>query len=379
MELANTNDENSFDPTPRLKSSPIPIKFISFDEYDNKCIYCGEEYIKTLFCYGQKYCKKCISSYINDITDNNTYLDVNYTMDLKKCSKYEISRTKVPQRIQECCKNCLIILCFKQINGYFNYFNYFGYYYSDVEHFRYSGFNGYTLYEDFIEKEKHCNLCGKLLYQGTDRNVMEKFKLCSDCYLISYECIESTLVKKQITILYLPLWYNNSRCDSCNSKLKFKSDCQKYCVNCFIYYVGCRYCLTTNIIFGLTNQTQCKKCKRVSFILYNESDLETFLINNICDNIKLPEFADIIKNIDKYFTPWQILKFKKIIKKPIIEWIPYSQFTNVKEMTKGGYGIIYKAEWLSNAELFSKNKPVILKRFENSKNNSNYFLSEVNI
>jgi hypothetical protein len=205
---------------------------------------------------------------------------------------------------------------------------------------------------------------------------MEKFKLCSDCYLISCECTKSTFVTKQITILYLPWWYNNSRCDVCNSKLEFKSDCQKYCVNCFIYYVGCRYCLTTNIIFGVAGQSQCKKCKRVSFILYNESDLETFLIYNV----KLPEFTDIVKNIDEYFTLWQILKFEKIkINKPLIEWIPYSQFTGVKLMTKGGYGIIYKAEWIGKAEWLSESKTVILKRFENSENNSKYFLNEVGI
>jgi hypothetical protein len=183
MEFANTNDENSFDPTPRLKSSPIPIKFIPFNDYDNKCIYCKENYIRTLFCETQKYCKKCLSSYINDISDNNnTYLDVYYTMDLK-CDEHEISRTKVPQSIQECCKNCLIILCFNQISGISN--NY-------INH-SYFGCKFTSYYNNLIVKEKNCNLCGKSLYQGTDLNVIEKFKLCSDCYLISSGCIESTL------------------------------------------------------------------------------------------------------------------------------------------------------------------------------------------
>uniref|UniRef100_U9UC79 Uncharacterized protein n=1 Tax=Rhizophagus irregularis (strain DAOM 181602 / DAOM 197198 / MUCL 43194) TaxID=747089 RepID=U9UC79_RHIID len=74
MEIVNSNDENSFDPTPRLKSSPIPIKFISFNWKDENCVYCGEKYIKAFFCY-QLYCQKCLSRYINDITDNNIYLD----------------------------------------------------------------------------------------------------------------------------------------------------------------------------------------------------------------------------------------------------------------------------------------------------------------
>ncbi|EXX66956.1 hypothetical protein RirG_118780 [Rhizophagus irregularis DAOM 197198w] len=119
MKLVNTNDEKFFDPTPRLKSSPIPIKFISFNRFNTICIYCGEKYIETLLCHDQKYCKKCLSRYINDITDNNIYLDIHYTMELE-CNEHEISKTKVPQSIQEFCKNCIRILCFKHTKGSFS-------------------------------------------------------------------------------------------------------------------------------------------------------------------------------------------------------------------------------------------------------------------
>ncbi|PKY24293.1 kinase-like protein [Rhizophagus irregularis] len=349
MELANTtNDENLIDLTPRLKSSPIPIKFISFNKYDNVCIYCGEEYITTLSCDTQKYCKKCLSSYINDITDVNTYLDVYYTMN-SECSEHEISMTKIPQSIQECCKSCLRIVYFKQICGYNN---------------------NPAIYDKVIESEKFCKLCGKSLYQGTDRNVVEYYKLCSDCYIIFSGYIESTFAKKQIMIFYLPWWHNSIYCDICASKLKFASDCQKHCTGCFIYYVGCRYCLTTNMVIGLTSQSQCKKCKNIISLILN--DKEDFLTYNIIyyDN-KLPEFANIVKNIDKYFIPNQILNSVKINFNKPIKWIPYSQFTDVKEMTKGGYGIIYIANWVS------ENKTVILKRFENSKNIGKYFLNEL--
>ncbi|PKC03521.1 kinase-like protein, partial [Rhizophagus irregularis] len=328
MELVNTNDENFFDPTPRFKSSPIPINFISFNIYDEKCFNCGGIYIKTL-CYDQKYCKKCLSPYINDITaDNNIYLDIYYTMDLG-CIKHETSKTKVPQSIQECCKNCLRILYFKQIEGYLSV---------DID---YS-----NIINKVIESVKHCKLCGKLLYERTAR----KLRLCSDCYLISFDFVESTLVKKQILILYLPWWHNTHSCDMCSSELTFTSDCQNYCTYCLIFYTGCRYCLTTNIIFGLTGQTNCKKCKRLSLIIDNviDRDLDDFLFN---DNI------------------YEVLSRVKPVR-----WIPYSQFKDVKEMTKGGYGIIYKATWLTS---HNKNKTVILKRFESSKNNNKYFLNEL--
>uniref|UniRef100_U9TJC3 Uncharacterized protein n=1 Tax=Rhizophagus irregularis (strain DAOM 181602 / DAOM 197198 / MUCL 43194) TaxID=747089 RepID=U9TJC3_RHIID len=170
MEIVNTNDENSFDPTPRLKSSPIPIKFISFN---------------------QKYCKKCLSRYINDITENDIYLDVHYTMDLE-CSEHEISRTKIPQSIQECCGNCVRILCFKQTNGYIIDFN--------------LDENDRTLYNKVIESEQNCKLCGKSIYQGIYEWYTDA-KLCSDCYLISSGLIESTLTVKSIVqiVLYFML------------------------------------------------------------------------------------------------------------------------------------------------------------------------------
>ncbi|CAB5128773.1 unnamed protein product [Rhizophagus irregularis] len=290
MELVNIDDENSFNPTPTLKSSPLPIKFISFDLEDKNCIYCGNEYFKALFCH-QFYCKKCLSIYINDINDNNIYLDVYiYTMDLE-CNEHEISKLKVPQSIQECCRNCVRILCFKQIYGYISDFG--------------LDENNRTIYNNVIESEKNCKLCRKSLYQGTDRKIMIQFKLCSACYLISSGFIESTLFKKQIPILYLPWWYNSSFCIICRTKLKFTSDCQKYCVDCYIFYIGCRYCLTTNIIFGLTDQSQCRKCKRISLIIdsteYN--GLDDFLLNNIIHDI---EFANSVK-IDEYFEPQNIL------------------------------------------------------------------------
>ncbi|PKY54122.1 kinase-like protein [Rhizophagus irregularis] len=147
-----------------------------------------------------------------------------------------------------------------------------------------------NLIDNVIESEKGCKLCGKSLYQGTNRVETRQFKLCSDCYLISSECIESTLNKSPIPIIYLPWWNNSTKCNACYSKLKFTLDCQKYCENC--------------LILG------------VEKIRSGNSDLDDFLyVHN--------NRAEIL-----------------------MEWIPYSQFTNVKEITKGGFGIIYQATWL---------------------------------
>ena len=149
MELVNKSDENSFDPTPKLNSSPVPILFVSFNKHDDNCFHCGDKYTNILFfnifyC-NQKYCKKCLSSYITEITGNKIYLDVYiFTKDLE-CSEHEISRAKVPQNIQECCRNCLEILCFKQLPASRYYYDTPGPY--------------YNLYKNIIESEKCCKLC----------------------------------------------------------------------------------------------------------------------------------------------------------------------------------------------------------------------------
>ncbi|CAB5100974.1 unnamed protein product [Rhizophagus irregularis] len=372
MELVNVND-NSFDPTPKLKSSPIPILFVSFNKNDDYCFHCGEKYGEVPF-FRQKYCKKCFSHYITYIDDINTYLDVYFTMNIK-CSEHEASNLKKSQNIQEYCSNFLDILYFKQISTEY-LINYdFDFYY---------GSSNNKLYINVIESVNYCKLCKKSLYQGTNTIVMHSFKLCSDCYLISSEWIESTLTKKPIPITYLPWWDNTSCCGVCKSKLKIISECQKCCIKCLTVYIGCRYCLTTNIIFGLTNQSKCKKCKRVSSIILDimcintgNSYLDDFILNlrlDISNSIKIAEFTNRITNFNKYFLPVSmhipVNQLGETFKNRHLEWIPYYQFVNVKEIAKGGFGVIYKATCLNG-------KIVILKRFKNSKNISRYFLNEL--
>ncbi|UZO14563.1 uncharacterized protein OCT59_006019 [Rhizophagus irregularis] len=337
MEPANINDENPFDPTPKLKSSPVPINFVSFNNNDIKCFNCGENYLY-LFNFHQKYCKKCLLSYLTNITDNNIYLDLYVFTRNLECSEHEISKTREPQNIQECCRNCLDILCFKQI-----FIGDFQVSFSYIEHD--------ISFSNIIESEKDCKLCGKSLGQRSGYEL----KLCSDCYLISSGYVESALTKKPTTpIIYLPWWHNVVHCVVCGKYLTFTSDCQKYCVNCLIFYIGCRYCLTTNIIFGLITQSQCKKCKRIYSIVIifsGNSELDEFLLNlfpnaNIYDNFEIAELTDKIKNIDKYFLPSEINSNIKFIcqnymntrpenlidqSEKLMKWIPYSQFNNIKK------------------------------------------------
>lgn len=63
------------DPTPKLEFSPVPILFLPFNNEKLKCSNCGNEY-STTYLYKKKYCKQCLSSYIENIADNNIYFDV---------------------------------------------------------------------------------------------------------------------------------------------------------------------------------------------------------------------------------------------------------------------------------------------------------------
>jgi hypothetical protein len=226
----NTKD-NSFDPTPRLKSSPVPVLFVPFMNNENKCNYCGNEYSKTIE-FEQKYCKNCLFWYIKYTTGNNTYLDVHIITNNSQFIEYEVNRNNfsTTTNIQEWYEYCSVISYFRQVIPNTSLFH-------NYDFAMYCTHNKYISYE----------------FYGL-------FKYSSDCYQIFSGWVESTLTKKSIAILYLPWWDNYNECVVCQRKLKYipqesKSYCQKWCFYCNIIYTGCRYCLTTNIIFGITDKS----------------------------------------------------------------------------------------------------------------------------
>lgn len=163
--------------------------FIAFNNEENKCINCGNEYFKTLL-FEQKYCNNCLNKYVQQITDINTYMDVH----ISENNTQYIS----------------MISHFKQIISPHSSFKYI---------------------EGKIEKS--CKLCGNIIYQSiSDIN----YRFCPDCFLISCEWIDSSLTKKPIPILCLPWWDVSYGCITCGRYLKFISDHQKWCSYCFIIY-----------------------------------------------------------------------------------------------------------------------------------------------
>ena len=68
----------------------------------------------------------------------------------------------------------------------------------------------------------------------------------------------------------------------------------------------------------------------------------------------------------------------------VFEWIPYNQFNNIEEISKGDFATIYSATWKNgplnykiNEYTRTSDKKVALKCLHNSQNITNEFLDEV--
>ncbi|UZO04058.1 uncharacterized protein OCT59_024457 [Rhizophagus irregularis] len=289
MELR-TYNENSFNPTSRLKSSAEPIQFIPFNNRDSYCSYCRYGYFRTIY-FRQKYCKNCLLMYINNTAIMN--IDVHTTTNITLCIKHEPKYLNFRgQDIQKWCNSCSKILYFSQIVTNHKY--------DKLDYLKSIKFNNSGIY---------CNLCGQLVNGQILSNASIEFKLCSDCCQVSSGWIESTLTKKAIPILYLPWWDASDQCIYCDQSLESKSSYYKCCLSCYITYIGCRYCLTTNIIFGITNQSQCKKCNIILSITINiinaEEEIFVKKIKTNCYN----QIANYMDYANKNSNPLEVYNF----------------------------------------------------------------------
>ena len=69
-----------------------------------------------------------------------------------------------------------------------------------------------------------------------------------------------------------------------------------------------------------------------------------------------------------------------------IEWIPYDDLRDIREIGKGGFATVYQGKWSNgprfvhdNTRYYYDGFDVALKKLENSQDNSDEFLKEVNI
>src|SRR5579859_8147852 len=116
MEIIKNNSFDNFDPTPGLKSSPIPILFISFNNNEYKCSYCNKYYLSSSIYSGHsKYCENCLFWYIKYIPDNNKYLDVTISTKNNNAQCIEHEATRKTTNIREWCEYCSEILHLNQV------------------------------------------------------------------------------------------------------------------------------------------------------------------------------------------------------------------------------------------------------------------------
>ena len=128
--------------------------------------------------------------------------------------------------------------------------------------------------------------------------------------------------------------------------------------------------MTTNIILGITNQSQCKKCKEIlnihtditkgiKKITSGNLDIDEFLISTRTNIDGHNQIVDYVNNIDKNSNPLNVYgfienKLKNVNSKRIMEWIPHSQITILKQIGKGRYGVVYNAIWLNKTNVAVK-------------------------
>jgi hypothetical protein len=124
----------------------------------------------------------------------------------------------------------------------------------------------------------------------------------------------------------------------------------KYCGEIFTdeYYKWCKPCQINNLKQNFTNWTS------------GNEKIDEFIQEM---QMKINEFDDVI-----------------------VEWIPYNQFNDVKEISKDDSAIIYSAIWVDGSLKYDCDKKkyertpdeeVALKCLYNSKNITSEFLSEV--
>ena len=124
----------------------------------------------------------------------------------------------------------------------------------------------------------------------------------------------------------------------------------------------------------------CKKCGEVCTVDRYYKWCKPCQIDNLKRNFTNSEN----EKIDNFIQEMQLkINSQRDI---VFEWIPYNQFSDIKEIGKGGFATVYSAIWKdgplkydNDTETFerSSNEKVALKFLHNSQNISNEFLNEV--
>lgn len=126
---------------------------------------------------------------------------------------------------------------------------------------------------------------------------------------------------------------------------------------------------------GTGKNIKCIKCNKRERINSSHICYRCFALNSLTVNSGN-------NNIDNFIKETQSLE--KSSQAPFLEWIPFEEFINVEKIGHGGFSEIYRATWEVNAGVVNnsgtvrrKQKEIVLKVLNNSKNVDAEFLDEV--
>jgi hypothetical protein len=117
---------------------------------------------------------------------------------------------------------------------------------------------------------------------------------------------------------------------------------------------------------------KCDNCNCICNATYFQRDFESWTSGN--------------NDIDKFIQDTQLSAHNKA--SSALEWIPYNRFDNIEYIARGGFGKVYKANWIDgrldkwdntnkNWKRRDENMFVALKNLNNSKNITLEFMNEV--
>ncbi|RGB40662.1 kinase-like domain-containing protein [Rhizophagus diaphanus] len=138
----------------------------------------------------------------------------------------------------------------------------------------------------------------------------------------------------------------------------------------------------TNDYIIVLNDSYCKECGEIYMMYLAKKWCKPCQINGLRQNFV--NWTSGNEKIDNFIQKTQ-LKINSYLN-TIVEWIPYDQFNNIKEIGKGGFATVYLAIWkdgplgyhhFETKYVRKPNKKVALKCLHNSQNITNEFLNEV--
>ena len=116
----------------------------------------------------------------------------------------------------------------------------------------------------------------------------------------------------------------------------------------------------------------CEKCNCICNAIHFQQNFKNWTSGN--------------NDIDKFIQDTQLSAHN--IDDKTLEWIPYDRFYDIQYIAKGGFGKVYRANWIDgpidywddeneNWKRYTQNKFVALKSLNNSKNVTSEFMNEV--